>query len=298
MKFIDDHKADFGVEPICKLLPIAPSTLYRCKRHERNPSLRSARAQRDDELRVHIHRVYDENRRVYGADKIWKQLNRESIPVARCTVERLMKGLGLQGVRRGKRCKTTIRNNQMNKPRDLVNRNFTATRPNQLWVADITHVASWSGFVYVAFVIDAYARYIVGWRVLQTLETTLVLDALEQALWARGKPQGLIHHSDHGCQYLSIRYSERLADVGIESSVGSVGDSYDNALAETINGLYKTEVIHKGGPWPGMNEVERATLDWVHWFNHQRLFGPIGYVPPVEYEMMYYQQLTESAQAA
>ena len=240
--FIDKHREAFGVEPICKLLPIAPSTYHRSKALSQYPERRSARSQRDDQLMPEIQRVWQENHRNYGARKVWKQLNRESIPAARCTVERLMRRLGLEGVRRGRRCITTIPDDAANKPMDLVNREFVATRPNQLWVADITHVPSWSGFVYVAFVVDVFSRYIVGWRALKHMQTDLVLDALEQALWLRGKPKGVIHHSDRGSQYLSIRYSERLMEAGFNASVGSVGDSYDNALAETINGLYKAEV--------------------------------------------------------
>ena len=247
--FIDQYGKSYGVEPICKLLPIAPSTYYRHKAIEREPQKRSHRAQRDEMLTVEIQRVFEENRQVYGARKIWKQLNREEIFVARCTVERLMKQLGIEGVRRGRKWRTTIPSALSDKPLDLVNRQFKASHPNQLWVADITHVATWSGFVYVAFVIDVFSRYIVGWRVLKNMRTDLVLDALEHALWARGKPRGVIHHSDRGSQYLSIRYSERLSEAGFNASVGSVGDSYDNALAETINGLYKAEVIRKDGPW-------------------------------------------------
>ena len=295
--FIDEHREDYGVEPICKLLPIAPSTYHRCKTLEQYPERRSDRAKRDEQLVPEIQRVWEENHRNYGARKVWKQLNRESIPVARCTVERLMKQLGLEGVRRGKRCKTTIPDETAHKPLDLVQREFTASHPNQLWVADITYVATWSGFVYVAFVVDVYSRYIVGWRVLKQMQTDLILDALEQALWFRGKPTGVIHHSDRGSQYLSIRYTDRLAEAGFNASVGSVGDSYDNALAETINGLYKAEVIHKDGPWRGLDEVERATLTWVEWFNNRRLLRPIGDIPPVEYEMLYDQQ-TESSNVA
>jgi len=220
-----------------------------------------------------------------------------SIPVARCTVERLMAEPGIAGVRRGKRCVTTIPSDMVDRPLDLVKRQFTAERPNQLWVADITYVATWSGFVYVAFVIDVFSRWIVGWRVLKSMQTDLVLDALEQALWARGKPRGVTHHSDRGSQYLSIRYSERLAEAGFKASVGTVGDSYDNALAETINGLFKTEVIHKGGPWRGMDDVERATLTWVEWFNNCRLMEPLGDIPPREFEENYYRQ-TEYQKAA
>lgn len=294
--FIDQLREVYGVESICKVLPIAPSTYYRYKQIESNPDQRSERAQRDDRLKPEIKRVYEENHRAYGARKVWKQLNREGIRVARCTVERLMGQLQLVGVQRGKRCVTTLRDDLAHRPQDLVNRQFTAERPNQLWVADITYVATWTGFVYVAFVVDVYSRYIVGWRVLKSLNTDIVLDALEQALWARGKPQGVTHHSDRGSQYLSIRYTERLNEAGFKASVGSVGDSYDNALAETINGLYKAEVIHRNGPWKGLDEVERATLTWVDWFNHRRILEPIGDRPPAEYENLYYQQ-TESAAA-
>jgi len=295
--FIDRYRAEYGVESICKQLPIAPSTYYRAKHLECHPEQRSARVQRDELLEVEIQRVWEENQCVYGARKVWKQLNRESIVVARCTVERLMRHVGLEGVRRGRQCKTTIPADVANKPQDLVNREFKAMRPNQLWVADITYVATWSGFVYVAFVVDVFSRFIVGWRALKTMQTDLVLDALEQALWARGKPKGVIHHSDRGSQYLSIKYTERLEDAGFNASVGSVGDSYDNALAETINGLYKAEVIHKDGPWRGLDDVERATLNWIDWFNHRRLLSSIGDVPPKEFEDLYYQQ-TGSAKVA
>ncbi|MCW8107431.1 IS3 family transposase, partial [Alteromonas ponticola] len=228
---------------------------------------------------------------------VWKQMKREGFSIARCTVARLMKVLGIQGVRRGRRCITTIPDDSAAKPLDLVNREFTAQRPNQLWVADITYVATWSGFVYVAFVTDVFSRKIVGWRVMKSMQTQLILDALEQALWARGKPKGVIHHSDRGSQYVSIRYSERLSEAGFSASVGSVGDSYDNALAETINGLYKTEVIHKDGPWKGLEQVELATLDWVDWFNNRRLLSSIGDIPPLEYEENYYRQLAEDTAA-
>lgn len=294
VNFIDHYREDFGVEPICKLLPIAPSTYHRFKTLEKQPERRSARAQRDEQLLVNIQRIWEQSHRNYGARKVWKQLNRETIPVARCTVERLMKQLGIEGVRRGKRCKTTRPDETAFKPLDLVQRKFTANQPNQLWVADITYVATWSGFVYVAFVVDVFSRYIVGWRVLKHMQTDLILDALEQALWFRGKPTGVIHHSDRGSQYLSIRYTERLTEVGFNASVGSVGDSYDNALAETINGLYKAEVIHKDGPWRGLEDVEQATLTWVEWFNNRRLLRPIGDVPPAEYEMEYYQHAESS----
>lgn len=228
MAFIDAHRDAYGVEPICKVLPIAPSTYHRHKELEQHPERRSGRAKRDERLSEHIQRVWEENHRNYGARKVWKQLKRESVPAARCTVERLMGKLGLAGVRRGRRCVTTIPSDLADKPLDLVNRAFTAAHPNQLWVADITYVATWSGFVYVAFVVDVFSRYIVGWRVLKSLQTDLVLDALEQALWLRGKPKGVIHHSDRGSQYLSIRYTDRLAEAGFNASVGSVGDSYES----------------------------------------------------------------------
>jgi transposase InsO family protein len=279
-------------------LPIAPSTYYEQKAREDDPDRLPERTRRDSSLEVDIKRVWEENFEVYGARKVWRQLNRECIEVARCTVERLMKRLGIQGVTRGAKCWTTVSDDALARPADLVNRQFTANRPNQLWVADITFVATWVGFVYVAFIIDVFARRIVGWRVSRSLHTELVLDALEQALWSRTGTVGLIHHSDRGCQYLSIRYTERLAEANIDSSVGSVGDSYDNALAETINGLYKTEVIRRRGPWKNIDEVEYATLEWVDWFNNRRLLEPIGNVPPAEYEMMYYRQLEESSKAA
>ncbi len=295
--FIDHYRKRYGVEPICAVLPIAPSTYYRSKDLEAHPDKRSYRVRRYESLEPEVQRVWDENHGVYGARKVWKQLNRERIPTGRWTVERLMKRLGLEGIRRGRRCRTTIVSDRSDKPLDLVNRRFVANRPNQLWVADITYVATWSGFVYVAFVIDVYSRFIVGWRVLKSMRTDLVLDALEQALWARGKPKGVIHHSDRGSQYLSIRYSERLSEAGFNASVGSVGDSYDNALAESMNALYKAEVIHKQGPWQGMDKVEHATLTWVDWFNNRRILEPIGDCPPAEYELMYDQQ-AESANAA
>jgi transposase InsO family protein len=274
------------------VLQIAPSGYWRHAAHQRNPKLRCARAQREDTLVPHIERVWQANMRVYGADKVWKQMNREGVEVARCTVERLMKRLGLQGVRRGKVVRTTVSDTKAPCPLDRVNRVFKAERPNQLWVSDFTYVSTWQGWLYVAFVIDVYARRIVGWRVSTSMHTEFVLDALEQALYAR-RPErdgALIHHSDRGSQYVSIRYSERLAEAGIEPSVGSKGDSYDNALAETINGLYKAEVIHRRS-WPTRESVELATLEWVSWFNHQRLLGPIGYVPPAEAEANYYRQL-------
>ena len=298
ISFIDEHRTEHGVEPICRQLPIAPSTYYEQKAREDDPERLPDRTRRDRALEIVIQRVWEENFEVYGARKVWRQLNRECIEVARCTVERLMKRLGIQGVTRGAKCWTTVSDDTLARPADLVNREFTSTRPNQLWVADITFVATWLGFAYVAFIIDVFARRIVGWRVSRSLHTELVLDALEQALWSRTKTEGLVHHSDRGCQYLSIRYTERLAEANIDSSVGSVGDSYDNALAETINGLYKTEVIRRRGPWKNIEDVEYATLEWVDWFNNRRLLEPIGNVPPAEYEMMYYRQLEESAMVA
>ncbi len=274
------------------MLQIAPSGYWRHAAHQRNPQLRCPRAQRDDTLVPHIERVWQANMRVYGADKIWKQMNREGVVIARCTVERLMRRLSLQGVRRGKVVRTTISDMKASCPLDRVNRQFKAERPNQLWVSDFTYVSTWQGWLYVAFVIDVYARRIVGWRVSTSMHTEFVLDALEQALYARQPERDgeLIHHSDRGSQYVSIRYSERLAEAGIEPSVGSKGDSYDNALAETINGLYKAEVIHRRS-WPTRESVELATLEWVSWFNHHRLLGPIGYIPPAEAEANYYRQL-------
>ena len=296
--FIDEHRAAYGVEPICAQLPIAPSVYYEHRRRQEEPERLPGRTVRDAELTIEIARVYEENYRVYGARKVWLQLNREGIVVARCTVERLMRAQGLEGVRRGRRCRTTIRDTAVDRPLDLVNRQFVATRPNQLWVADFTYVATWAGFVFTAFVIDVFARRIVGWRVTRTMSTDLVLDALEQALWSRETADGLIHHSDRGSQYLSIRYSERLDDAGIRPSVGSIGDSYDNAMAETIIGLYKTEVIERRGPWRHVHDVEYATLEWVDWYNNRRLLEPIGDVPPAEKELVYYRQATESATAA
>jgi putative transposase len=299
VRYIDEHKDRFGVEPICTVLPIAPSTYYEQKARERDPERRPLRAIRDEALKPEVQRVWDENFRVYGAHKVWKQLNREGLAVARCTVERLMRALGLRGVVRGKKFKTTIPDELADRRADRVNRTFTVSRPNALWVADLTYVATWRGLVFVAFVIDAFARRIVGWRVSSSLRSDIALDALEQALYDRRFADGeeLVHHSDRGVQYVSIRYTERLAEVGIEPSVGSVGDSYDNALAETIIGLYKTEVIRQRGPWRGIDAVELATLDWVDWFNHQRLFEPIGNVPPAEKEDEYYRQ-RESAMVA
>jgi putative transposase len=286
--FIDAHRTALGVEPICSQLPIAPSTYYAHKACQANPELRSKRAQRDDWLEGEIARVRAENFDAYGAYKVWRQLRREGVVVARCTVERLMRQLGLKGVVRGRAFTTTTKPETAGRCPDLVNRNFVATRPNELWVADLTYVATWHGFVYVAFVIDAFARSIVGWRVSVSLRTDLALDALEQALYQRPSSEGLIHHSDRGIQYLSIRYTERLFEAGIEPSVGSIGDSYDNALAESVIGLYKTEVIRRRGPWRCLEDVEFATLEWVDWFNNRRLLTSIGDVPPAEHEERYY----------
>ena len=295
MAFIDRHRAVFGVEPICKALQVAPSGYHLHAARQKNPALKSARDKRDDVLTPHIRRVWEANLEVYGADKVWRQMNREDIPVARCTVERLMKRLGLEGARRGKVVQTTIQDKSVPCPLDRVNRQFKADRPNQLWVSDFTYVSTWQGWLYVAFVIDVFARRIVGWRVSHSMRTDFVLDALEQALYARQPERNdrLVHHSDRGSQYVSIRYTERLAETGIEPSVGSKGDSYDNALAETINGLYKTELIHRRAPWKSREAVELATLEWVAWFNHHRLLESIGYVPPAEYEANYYRRLAE-----
>ena len=290
VRYIDEHQDRFGVEPICKPLPIAPSTYYELKARERDPARLPARQQRDAELCPQIQRVWQENFCVYGARKTWKQLNREGLKVAHCTVRRLMHTLGLCGVRRGKAFKTTIPDANAHRLPDLVKRQFGAHRPNPLWVADFTYVSTWNGFVFVAFVIDVFSRMIVGWRVSTSLKADFVLDALEQAVHARSDTEGLIHHSDKGTQYLSIRYSERLAECAIHASVGATGDSYDNALAESINGLYEAEVIWRGGPWRRVEAVEFATLAWVDWFNNRRLLEPIGDVPPIEFEQAYYRQ--------
>jgi transposase InsO family protein len=297
---IDDHRVTYGVEPICKVLPIAPSTYHDhvAKRHD--PSKLSARAKRDAVLKVEVRRVFEKNFRVYGVRKVWRQLRREGTGVARCTVTRLMRQMGLEGAIRGKLVRTTVRDKAAPCPLDRVNRQFQAPAPNMLWVSDFTYVASWTGFVYVAFVIDAYARRIVGWRVSRTAHAGFVLDALEQALHERRplRGGGLVHHSDRGVQYVSIKYTERLAAAGIEPSVGSVGDSYDNALAETINGLYKAEVIHRRGPWRSFEAVEFATLEWVDWFNNRRILEPIGAMPPAEAEERYYAMLEQPDMAA
>ncbi|AEM48412.1 Integrase catalytic region [Acidithiobacillus ferrivorans SS3] len=296
-RFTDQYRDRFGVEPICRVLQIAPSGYRRYAAQQRNPTLRSARAQRDAVLLLEIQRIWQAHLQVYGADKVWKQMNREGILVARCTVERLMRHLGIQGVVRGKRIRTTVPDTQVPCPRDRVHRIFRAERPDQLWVSDFTYVSTWQGWLYVAFVIDVFARRIVGWQVSSTMHTDFVLDVLEQALHARQpqRDQSLIHHSDRGSQYVSIRYTERLAEAGIEPSVGSKGDSYDNALAETINGLYKAELIHRRAPWKTKASLELATLEWVHWFNHHRLLEPLGYIPPAEAEAQYYQQLERQA---
>ena len=296
--FIDDHRDRFGVEPICAVLPIAPSTYFLHQAQRRDPEQRSARAHRDDELRAAIQRVWDDNEQVYGPRKVWKQLRRDGIRVARCTVARLMRAMGLKGTTRGRAWVATTRADAAaDRPADLVDRRFAATRPNQLWVADFTYVATWRGFVYVAFVIDVFARRIVGWRVAASLRTDFVLDALEQAIYERcgAGIDDLVHHRDRGTQYLSMRYTERLAEAGIAPSVGSRGDSYDNALAESIIGLFKAEVIQRKGPWRHLEAVEFATLHWVDWFNTRRLLEPIGYVPPAEYEARYYEHLREPA---
>ena len=297
--FVDEHRGAYGVEPICKVLPIAPSTYHAHAARRADPSRLPPRAQRDAGLRQDVRRVFDENLGIYGVRKVWRQLRREGVAVARCTVARLMRGMGLAGVVRGKPVKTTVGDKAAPCPLDHVNRQFRAPAPNMLWVSDFTYVSAWSGFVYVAFVIDAFARRIVGWRVSRSAHAGFVLDALEQALHERRPVNGkLVHHSDRGSQYVSIRYSERLAEAGIEPSVGSVGDSYDNALAETINGLFKAEMIHRRGQWRSGEAVEFATLAWVDWFNNRRLLGPIGYVPPAEAEASYYAALDEVPLAA
>jgi len=297
--FIDEHREVYGVEPICRVLPIAPSTYYEYTARRANPDRRPARERRDAALCQEIRRVFAANFGVYGVRKVWRQMQREGIAVARCTVARLMRQMGLQGVVRGKSIRTTVSDAAAPCPRDRVNRQFTAPRPNALWVSDFTYVATWSGFVYVAFVIDAFARRIVGWRVSRSARAEFVLDALEQALYDRQPWRAsLVHHSDRGVQYVSIKYTERLAEAGIEPSVGSVGDSYDNALAETVIGLFKTEVIHRRGPWRSFESVEFATLEWVEWFNNRRLLEPIGNIPPAEAEAAYYAQLEVMPMAA
>lgn len=298
--FIDEHRSRLGVEPICRLLPIAPSTYYEGVAKRTDVDRLSARARNDIAMKIEIRRVFNENFQVYGVRKVWRQLQREGFDVARCTIARLMRMMGLQGVIRGKPVRTTVSDKASPCPLDRVNRQFFADAPNMLWLSDFTYVATWQGFVYVAFVIDAFARRIVGWRASRTAHAGFVLDALDQALHDRRPVHrgGLIHHSDRGVQYVSIRYSERLAEAGIEPSVGSVGDSYDNALAETINGLYKAEVIHRRGPWRSFEAVEFATLEWVDWFNNKRLLETIGNIPPAEAEQRYYAILDAPAMAA
>jgi putative transposase len=295
--YIDEHRHRFGVEPICSVLQFAPRTYYAAKVR---PS--SARALRDAELKPLIARVHEENFGVYGVDKVWAQLNREGVRVARCTVARLMRELGLRGVIRGKPKYTTVAGNAADRPRDLVDRSFVAGAPNRLWVADLTYVRTWSGFVYVAFITDVYSRMIVGWQASRSLRSDLALDALEQAIWARSRPgkrlHELVHHSDRGVQYLSIRYTERLAETGAVNSVGSKGDSYDNALAETMIGLYKAELVRNRGPWRGLDDLEYATLEWVDWFNNRRLFEAHGHIPPAEYEAIHYRHRESSGQQA
>ena len=294
---MDEHRAALGVEPICKALQIAPSGYRRHAARQRNPALLPARVQRDQMLIPNVERVWQANLQVYGADKVWKQLEREGMTGARCTVDRLMRRQGLRGVMRGKAVRTTISDAKAPCPLDRVNRVFKAERPNQLWVSDFTYVWTWQGWLYVAFVIDVFARRIVGWRVSSSMRTDFVLDALEQALYARHpeRQDALIHHSDRGSQYVSICYSERLAEAGIEPSVGSKGDSYDNALAETINGLYKAELIYRRTPWKTKEAVELATLEWVSWFNHHRLMGHLGYIPPAQAQANYYWQLASQS---
>jgi putative transposase len=301
VRFIDEHRATLGVEPICAVLPIAPSGYYEQRVRQRCPERRPHRVRQDEIVTGPIGRVWHEPHEGYGVRKVWKQLRREGHPVARCPVARLMRQAGLRGVGRGRKFKrTTCPDTAAARPPDLVTRRFAAGRPNELWVADLTYVATWRGFAYVAFVIDVFARRIVGWRVSSSLRSDLALDGLDQALYDRQRDRvgRLIHHSDRGTQYLSIRYTERLAEAGIERSVGSTGDSYDNALAESVSGLYKTEVIHRRGPWKGIDEVEFATLEWVAWYNTRRLLEPLGYLPPDEFEQAYYNRQTASAELA
>ncbi|MGU4586469.1 IS3 family transposase [Escherichia coli] len=295
MPLLDKLREQYGVGPLCSELHIAPSTYYHCQQQRHHPDKRSARAQRDNWLKKEIQRVYDENHKVYGVRKVWRQLLREGIRVARCTVARLMAVMGLAGVLRGKKVRTTISRKAV-AAGDRVNRQFVAERPDQLWVADFTYVSTWQGFVYVAFIIDVFAGYIVGWRVSSSMETTFVLDALEQALWAR-RPSGTVHHSDKGSQYVSLAYTQRLKEAGLLASTGSTGDSYDNAMAESINGLYKAEVIHRKS-WKNRAEVELATLTWVDWYNNRRLLGRLGHTPPAEAEKAYYASIGNDDLAA
>ncbi|WP_424540245.1 IS3 family transposase [Shigella sonnei] len=295
MPLLDKLREQYGVGPLCSELHIAPSTYYHCQQQRHHPDKRSARAQRDDWLKKEIQRVYDENHKVYGVRKVWRQLLREGIRVARCTVARLMAVMGLAGVLRGKKVRTTISRKAV-AAGDRVNRQFVAERPDQLWVADFTYVSTWQGFVYVAFIIDVFAGYIVGWRVSSSMETTFVLDALEQALWAR-RPSGTVHHSDKGSQYVSLAYTQRLKEAGLLASTGSTGDSYDNAMAESINGLYKAEVIHRKS-WKNRAEVELAILTWVDWYNNRRLLERLGHTPPAEAEKAYYASIGNDDLAA
>nr|WP_201265038.1 IS3 family transposase [Escherichia coli] len=295
MPLLDKLREQYGVGPVCSELHIAPSTYYHCQQQRHHPDKRSARAQHDDWLKKEIQRVYDENHQVYGVRKVWRQLLREGIRVARCTVARLMAVMGLAGVLRGKKVRTTVSRKAV-AACDRVNRQFVAERPDQLWVADFTWVSTWQGFVYVAFIIDVFAGYIVGWQVSSSMETTFVLDALEQALWAR-RPSGTIHHSDKGSQYVSLAYTQRLKEAGLLASTGSTGDSYDNAMAESINGLYKAEVIHRKS-WKNRAEVELATLTWVDWYNNRRLLGRLGHTPPAEAEKAYYASIGNDDLAA
>ncbi|HDY0061097.1 TPA: IS3 family transposase [Escherichia coli] len=295
MPLLDKLREQYGVGPLCSELHIAPSTYYHCQQQRHHPDKRSARAQRDDWLKKEIQRVYDENHQVYGVRKVWRQLLREGIRVARCTVARLMAVMGLAGVLRGKKVRTTISRKAV-VAGDRVNRQFVAERPDQLWVADSTYVSTWQGVVYVAFIIDVFAGYIVGWRVSSSMETTFVLDALEQALWAR-RPSGTVHHSDKGSQYVSLAYTQRLKEAGLLASTGSTGDSYDNAMAESINGLYKAEVIHRKS-WKNRAEVELATLTWVDWYNNRRLLERLGHTPPAEAEKAYYASIGNDDLAA
>mgnify|MGYP001154909077 FL=1 len=297
-EFVEKHRGAYGVEPICAVLEIAPSSYYEARLQARDASRRALRVQRDAVVREEVRRVWKESEGLYGARKVWHQLRREGTTVARCTVERLMRAEGLAGVVRGKRVYTTVPDETAPRPADLVQRCFTATRPNTRWVANFTYVATWGGMVYVAFVIDVFSRYIVGWRASATMRIDLALDALEQAVYARQPTAPLIHHSDRGSQYLAIRYSERLADAGIEASVGSRGDAYDNALAESVIGLFKTEVIRRRGPWRSLEDVEFATLRWVHWFNTTRLLEPLGYLPPAEFEAQHYETITPQVMQA
>ncbi|WNE42563.1 IS3 family transposase [Shigella flexneri] len=295
MPLLDKLRKLYGVGPVCSELHIAPSTYYHCQQQRHHPDKRSARAQRDDWLKKEILRVYDGNHQVYGVRKVWRQLLREGIRVARCTVARLMAVMGLAGVLRGKKVRTTISRKAV-AAGDRVNRQFVAERPDQLWVADFTYVSTWQGFVYVAFIIDVFAGYIVGWRVSSSMETTFVLDALEQALWAR-RPSGTVHHSDKGSQYVSLAYTQRLKEAGLLASTGSTGDSYDNAMAESINGLYKAEVIHRKS-WKNRAEVELVTLTWVDWYNNRRLLERLGHTPPAEAEKAYYASIGNDDLAA